>query len=148
MAYPPHSTPSPRSVQRAARRGFVSAACAVALLLAGCASGPSEAEWPEMLVSIDDMPATTRWRAQIPLPAIDKVRDRSRSSKVVLQLHVLADGRVLRTRVAESSGNPALDEAAMLSARLLRFIPYQVNGVAEPVSVVAPMAFPFFDRPR
>jgi TonB family protein len=132
-------------MQRYLVRGCLAAVVAV---LVGCASGPSEAEWPETLTGINDMQAITPWRPQIPLPAMDKVRDRSRSSKLVLQLLVLADGRVLRARVSESSGNPVLDEAAMLSARLLRFIPYQANGVAEPVSVLAPMSFPFYDRPR
>lgn len=126
-------------------RGLLAAAVAV---LVGCASGPPEAEWPEQLVSIDDMRATSPWVAKVPLPAVDMVRDRSRNSTVVLQVHVAADGTVQRARVAQSSANAELDEAALVSVRALRFQPYYENGMALPVTVVAPMTFKFYDRPR
>jgi hypothetical protein len=35
-----------------------------------------------------------------------------------------------------------------VSVRVLRFQPYFENGVALPVTVVAPMTFKFYDRPR
>lgn len=132
-------------MQRYLVRGCLAAVVAV---LVGCASTPPEADWPEQQVSIDDMRATGPWVAKIPLPAIDLVRDRTRSSTVVLQLQVAADGQVQRARVAETSRNALLDEAALLSARALRFVPYSENGVALPVTVVAPMTFKFYDRPR
>ena len=51
-------------------------------------------------------------------------------------------------RVAQTSSNTLLDEAALVSLRELRFVPYFENGVALPVTVVAPMTFKFYDRPR
>ncbi|WP_295953020.1 energy transducer TonB [Rhodoferax sp.] len=121
---------------------------AVAAVLVGCASAPPEAPWPEQQVNIDDMVTTSPWVAKIPLPAVDLVRDRSRNSTVVLEADVAADGTVQRTRVAQTSYNALLDEAALLSLRELRFVPYRENGVALPVTVVAPMTFKFYDRPR
>ena len=126
-------------------RGLMAAAVAV---LVGCASAPPEAPWPEQQVSIDDMRSTSPWVAKIPLPAADLVRDRSRNSTVVLEAQVASDGTVQRARVAQTSGNALLDEAALLSMRELRFVPYLENGVALPVTVVAPMTFKFYDRPR
>ena len=126
-------------------RGLLSAAMSV---LVGCASAPPEAPWPEQQVSIDDMRSTSPWVAKIPLPAADLVRDRSRNSTVVLEAQVATDGTVQRARVAQTSGNALLDEAALLSMRELRFVPYLENGVALPVTVVAPMTFKFYDRPR
>ena len=121
---------------------------AVAAVMVGCASAPPEAPWPEQQVRLDDMRSTSPWVAKIPLPAVDLVRDRSRNSTVVLEAHVAVDGKVLQARVAQTSQNALLDEAALLSLRELRFEPYFENGVALPVTVVAPMTFKFYDRPR
>lgn len=132
-------------MQRYLLRGLVAAAAAV---LVGCASAPPEAAWPEQQVSIDDMRSTSPWVAKIPLPAADLVRDRSRNSTVVLEAEVATDGTVQRVRVAQTSQNALLDAAALLSLRELRFVPYRENGVALPVTVVAPMTFKFYDRPR
>lgn len=56
---------------------------------------------------------------------------------VVLQLFVDKEGRTVpeSTRVAESSGQPALDSAALAAAPKLRFAPALRNG--------APVAAPF-----
>ena len=132
-------------MQRYLLRGLVAAAAAV---LVGCASAPPEAAWPEQQVRIDDMRSTSPWVAKIPLPAADLVRDRSRNSTVVLEAEVATDGTVQRVRVAQTSQNALLDAAALLSLRELRFVPYRENGVALPVTVVAPMTFKFYDRPR
>ncbi len=126
-------------------RGVWAAAVAV---LVGCASAPPEAPWPEQQVNLADMRSTGPWETPIPLPAKDLVRDRSRNSTVVLQVDVATDGTVQRVRVAQTSENPQLDDAALQSMRALRFLPYSENGVALPVTVVAPMTFRFYDRPR
>lgn len=120
----------------------------LAAVLVGCASAPPEAAWPEQQVSMDDMRSTSPWVAKIPLPAADLVRDRSRNSTVVLEAHVAPDGAVVRVRVAQTSTNALLDDAALVSLRELRFTPYFENGVALPVTVVAPMTFKFYDRSR
>lgn len=128
-------------------RGCLAGALMLAVL-AGCASAPPEAAWPEPLVGMEQMRSHQPWQAQIPRPEADMVRDRSGNSKVVLQVHVDADGQVLRVRVAESSGNPALDAAALQAMQALRFDPYGGQGAAQAVTVMATMRFPFYDRPR
>ncbi|WP_394788800.1 energy transducer TonB [Rhodoferax sp.] len=133
--------------------GFRGGLWVAALLLAalvGCASTPPEAVWPEQEVNIRDMRANHALQPQIPLPAQDLVRDRSHNTTVLLQLHVGADGQVLRSRLSPSneSQNPVLDKAALESVGDLRFEPYRGNGAAQAVTVVAPVVFLFYDRPR
>jgi TonB family protein len=62
---------------------------------------------------------------------------------VVLRLHVDADGRPVRdsTRVARTSGVPALDSAALRGAPKLRFRPVRRDGVATAVSLLFPVHF-------
>jgi protein TonB len=67
--------------------------------------------------------------------------------RVLLRLYVDAQGRMIpdSTRIAESSGYPALDSAALTGARELRFSPALRNG--RPVS--APFLQPVhFRHPR
>jgi TonB family protein len=120
----------------------------LAAALHGCASAPPEAVWPDTIVSIDDMRPNSPWQVGVPPPAKDKVRDRSHNSEVVLQVHVDSDGQVQQVRVYQSSNNPVLDEAVLHTMRQIRFAPYRTNGVAQPVTVLAPMRFPFYDRDR
>lgn len=113
-----------------------------AALAAGCASG--DAPWPERVVGVEQMPAG-ELHARVPAPwAVD----RSRTSTVVLHVHVDAAGLPVRARIERSSGNPRIDEAALGAVRKARFAPLQVDGVAQPVTLVLPMQFPFQERPR
>jgi protein TonB len=63
---------------------------------------------------------------------------------VTLRLFVDADGRAVSdsTRVAETSGHPSLDSAAIDGARSLRFVPAKKGG--DPVA--AEVLFPVFFR--
>ncbi|SDP66596.1 TonB family C-terminal domain-containing protein [Rhodoferax sp. OV413] len=117
-------------------------------VLAGCASAPPEAPWPDQQIDITQMRTSTPWRVKVPTPAPDLVRDRSRTSTVIVEILVDADGKVLRKRVAQSSQNPVLDEACLLAVNDMQFAPYRGVGGAEAVTVIAPMTFPFYDRPR
>ena len=62
---------------------------------------------------------------------------------VVLRLYVNHTGKVTRdsTRVAESSGQPSLDSAALAGADRLRFRPAYRGGVAVSVSLLFPVHF-------
>ncbi len=62
---------------------------------------------------------------------------------VVLQLFVDTAGRMLpeSTRVAESSGYPALDSAALRGAPQLRFAPGERDGVRVPMTFLQPILF-------
>ena len=72
--------------------------------------------------------------------------DRSGVSSVTLLVHVNAQGRPVRWKVEESSGNPRLDEAAMHTMREARFAPHIVDGIAREVTVVAKLHYPFKER--
>lgn len=117
-------------------------------VLAGCASAPPEAPWPDQQIDIAQMRTSSPWRVKVPPPARDLVRDRSRNSTVILEILVDAEGKVLRKRVAQSSANPVLDEACLLAVNDIQFSPYRGVAGAAAVTVVAPMTFPFYDRPR
>jgi len=62
---------------------------------------------------------------------------------VTLRLFVDRDGRVTRdsTRVEETSGYPALDSAAVLGSRELRFVPAKLRGEPVPLTILLPVWF-------
>lgn len=68
-------------------------------------------------------------------------RDGPPAGTVVLRMHVDETGQVLRAAVLESSAHANLDEAALHAARIARFVPHRIDGVATAVTVVAPMHF-------
>lgn len=63
--------------------------------------------------------------------------------KVVLRLFVDSTGRLVRDsiRIAESSGYPALDSAALQAAPGFRFAPARDNNVPVSVSFLQPVQF-------
>jgi TonB family protein len=63
--------------------------------------------------------------------------------RVLLRLYVNAQGKLIpdSTRVAESSGYPALDSAALSGARELRFSPALRNGRAVAAPFLQPVHF-------
>jgi TonB family protein len=104
----------------------------------------------------DHQPASTESAADQPPVAINPVTpmvyppallEQGIEGRVLLRLYVDAQGALIpdSTRVAESSGYPALDSAALTGARELRFSPALRNG--RPVS--APFLQPVhFRHPR
>lgn len=62
---------------------------------------------------------------------------------VTLRLVIDSLGTVLAdsTSVRASSGYPALDSAAVMGSRALRFSPARAHGIAVPVSVLFPVLF-------
>lgn len=62
---------------------------------------------------------------------------------VVLQLYADEDGRVVpeSTRVAEGSGYPALDSAALGGVPLMRFAPARRNGMPVATAFLQPVQF-------
>lgn len=61
--------------------------------------------------------------------------------RVVLQVRVSAEGRVLEVEVARSCGFPRLDAAAKRSVAAWRFVPATVNGAGVESSVLVPVVF-------
>jgi len=61
--------------------------------------------------------------------------------RVVMRVLVDRTGRPAQVSVAQSSGHPALDEAAVSAVRASLLRPYSENGVAQPVWVLMPIDF-------
>ena len=117
--------------------------CVLVLHLIGCAARDhSSVPWPSLLVPIEQMRMTAPLRTSMD-PAYT---DRSGVSSVTLLVHVDAQGRPVRWKVQESSGNARLDEAAMHTAREAKFAPYILDGVAKEVTVIARLKYPFKER--
>lgn len=64
-------------------------------------------------------------------------------ANVTLRVFIDKEGQVVAesTRVAESSGIPSLDSAAVKGSNELRFIPAKTRGEAVPVSILFPVYF-------
>lgn len=118
------------------------AAALLACVLAGCASTPEP--WPDRVVRAEDVPALTRMPLRVPYHPHEI--EPGQFSTVVLRVHVDAQGQSRRAVVLESSGIPALDEAALKAVRDARFTPFVRDGVPEAVTLVLPMHFPLRKR--
>ncbi|MCR6631313.1 MAG: TonB family protein [Magnetospirillum sp.] len=80
--------------------------------------------------------------ADTPLPDYPwSARRRGREGRVVVRLHVGADGRALLAEVLESSGDPTLDQAALDTLGRWYLQPALANGVPVATRVVVPIRF-------
>jgi TonB family protein len=100
----------------------------------------------------DHQPAAAESTADQPPVAINPVTPMSYppalleqgiEGRVLLRLYVDAQGKLIpdSTRLAESSGYPALDSAALSGARQLRFSPALRNGRAIAAPFLQPVHF-------
>lgn len=79
---------------------------------------------------------------QIPRPEYPaKARRLEQEGTVVVSLTIGADGAVSAARIAQSSGSPLLDEAALASIRAGHCQPYTTGGIARVVQATQPVAF-------
>jgi protein TonB len=69
------------------------------------------------------------------------LRDAGIGGKVNVWFFIDTDGTVLKTTLAEQSGYPALDEAAVAVANIMRFSPAQNRDKAVQVWVSLPITF-------
>jgi protein TonB len=70
-------------------------------------------------------------------------------ANVTLRVYIDKEGQLVAesTHVAESSGYPPLDSAAVRGSSELRFIPAKTRGQAVPVSILFPVYFRHPDAP-
>ncbi|MEK6351973.1 MAG: TonB family protein [Burkholderia cenocepacia] len=79
---------------------------------------------------------------QMPRPDYPaKARRLQQEGTVVVHLSIGADGAVTSARVAQSSGSPLLDAAAVAAIRAGRCHPYETAGIARSVEATQPIAF-------
>lgn len=127
--------------------GFGWAVFLVALVAAGdvaCARGdsqPPRGPFSYRAPSPDEMPALVSTDLPFRYPAA--LYARKVQGNVTLRLFVGGDGRVVAdsTRVAEPSGHPLLDSAALAGASDLRFSPAKLHGEPLPTSILFPVYF-------
>jgi protein TonB len=81
--------------------------------------------------------------AESPIQYPRVLYDQKIEGNVVLRLFVDSTGRLVRdsTRVAESSGYPALDSAALAGSSELRFAPAKRRGVPVATAFLQPVEF-------
>jgi protein TonB len=71
----------------------------------------------------------------------DRARQRGEHGRVVLRVDVSSDGMPVGVSVAQSSGHPALDEAAIAAVRQWRFVAAMRGGTAVPAAANVPVQF-------
>lgn len=113
------------------------AALVLAATLAGCAASNTE-PWPAKMVGLDQLKVLTPIRIKY----IHTSEEKSGLLTTVLVAHIDAQGKVVRTRIEESSGHARIDEAAKLALLDARFAPYMVDGTPQAVTVVMPFRVP------
>lgn len=117
----------------------------VLLALAACRS--REARPAGRATQENDVPVAINGESPFQYPA--ELYDQGVEGEVRLRLYVDALGRVHpeSTRVASSSGTPALDSAALEGAALLRFAPAHRDGAPVGIAFYQPVVFRKSARP-
>ena len=113
----------------------------VAALVAACGGGGGGSSPPAE--APPDLPVPVALNADSPFGYPPALYEQRVQGEVVLRLFVDSAGRVVSesTRVAETSGHPALDSAALAGASGLRFAPATRRGVAVAAEFLQPVRF-------
>ena len=125
-------------MSRPTLRSLCRAAAAAALAAAAC-RGREQAQAPPRMEN--DVPVAINGESPFQYPA--SLYDDGVDGDVRLRLYVDSAGRVRpeSTRVAESSGTPGLDTAAVHGAALLQFAPAHHNGRPVGMAFYQPVVF-------
>ena len=122
------------------------AAVLLALLAAGC-GGSDGAPPPDAQASPGTPPpeseAPVALNAESPIAYPPALFEQRVEGDVTLRLFVDSTGRLIpeSTRVAEASGFPALDSAALAGSTALRFAPAKRHGIAVATAFLQPVEF-------
>lgn len=109
--------------------------------LQACAGAPApvpETAAPVREVTIAQMRPVRVPQVRVPVRAAG---ERPGGGTVVLRLQVDAAGAVRRAAVAEGSGDPALDGAAVRAMQGARFASFVEDGIALTVTMLLPLHF-------
>jgi TonB family protein len=90
-----------------------------------------------------DQESPVALNGDVPIQYPPRLYDQHVEGDVVLRLFVDSTGRLVpeSSKVAESSGFPALDSAALAGSRKLRFAPARRRGIAAATSFLRPIEF-------
>ena len=119
-------------------------AAALGIVVAGCIDKSDAKKMIEALqssVTPDSLPVMLN--AQLPFKYPPELYARRVQGNVTLRIHIDTAGQIApeSTTVAESSGYPSLDSAAILGARSLEFKPAFAEGAPLAISVLFPVYF-------
>ncbi|MGH7700000.1 MAG: energy transducer TonB [Gemmatimonadales bacterium] len=122
------------------RGTWVGTLAAAATLACG---GDSPGDDPSPAYTPPDAEAPVAINPESPIQYPAALYDRKIEGDLVLRLYVDSTGRLLpeSTRVAESSGYPALDSAALAGSAGLRFVPARRRGIPVATSFLQPVEF-------
>jgi len=112
--------------------------------LAGCGpAAPPPEQGANRPATPAEMEPPVALNSNSPIQYPPRLFDRGVEGEVVLRLFVDSTGRVApeSSKVAESSGYPALDSAALAGARKLRFAPARRRGVPVAAAFLQPIEF-------
>lgn len=143
----PISTPVPASTTTATTTSAEQApASAHATAAAPAASGVQASSAPSAPSSDPEAPASPPLfnAAYLHNPAPiypSAARELRESGRVLLRVQVSAQGLAEQVTLAQSSGSPRLDQAALRAVRQWRFVPAQRGGTALAGSVLVPISF-------
>jgi protein TonB len=119
-----------------------SVACSLLFLLSCSHSDANTVRLPDQTARRgDDPPVMINPESPVEYPAA--LFARGIEGKVVLRLYVDEAGRLVgdSTKIAESSGYPALDSAAVLAVAQFRFAPALRNGTPVAATFLQPIHF-------
>jgi protein TonB len=121
---------------------------AASLVMAGCNKGSDpDKQFSGVGARPDILPVMLNKDLPIRYPA--SLYAKKVQANVTLRVFIDKEGQVVAesTHVAESSGFPPLDSAAVRGSGELRFIPAKTRGEAVPVSILFPVYFRHPDAP-
>ena len=115
----------------------------LALLLVACGKGEENLEGPFSEVGPRPDVLPVMLNKDLPFRYPPSLYARKVQANVTLRVFIDPEGQVVgeSTHVAESSGFPSLDSAAVKGSNELRFIPAQTRGKGVPVSILFPVYF-------
>lgn len=115
----------------------------LAVATAGCVGDADTKKMAEVFAGSgagpDELPVMTNKQAPFRYPTA--AYSKKIQGNTILRIFIDADGNVQpdSTTIAEASGTPALDSAAIVGARALHFIPAKKNGQPQPISILFPV---------
>jgi TonB family protein len=126
------------------KRRMMMPAAAIVLVAAasGCSNGDDTAgKFTEVGPRPDELPVMLN--KELPFRYPPSLYSRKVQANVTLRVFIDAQGQIVSesTHVAESSGHPPMDSAAVKGSGELRFIPAKTRGQAVPVSILFPVYF-------
>jgi periplasmic protein TonB len=122
-------------------RRFAATLAAATLACGGSAPPPDPQGAQAVLPPESEAPVALN--ADVPIAYPPALFEQNIEGDVVLRLFADSTGRLIpeSTRVAESSGYPALDSAALAGSAKLRFAPARRRGIAVATSFLQPVEF-------